>query len=279
MFCQLYYILYCRCNVLLITYSKSRADTLFCNIQEVTIRKECHTLHRYQTIQNVNVTKGHFDLRVWHWSNSSTTECKKLRNMKTKWIPTIWCSVYNVKLKSRHLYKCYVTWHTYAQIGMEVYSFLTKWERNNNQAVFYMEQKFTLCKCEYCNLLKIKNQLYPTKYAVLLPQHVSGTNMPIIRSTINRLTSAFRWPYLESRLGFVVLGCLEWALLGRCGLTSRATSSEQRSLQETQCCKTRAAFQVWPPKSGSYLLTLWCQSFFYIFAHLVFKMWIIQEPN
>jgi hypothetical protein len=35
--------------------------------------------------------------------------------------------------------------------------------------------------------MKVKNQLDATKYAVLLPQHVSGTNMPIIRSTINKL--------------------------------------------------------------------------------------------
>jgi hypothetical protein len=35
-------------------------------------------------------------------------------------------------------------------------------------------------------LVKIKNQLDATKYAVLLPQHVSGTNMPIIVSTINK---------------------------------------------------------------------------------------------
>jgi hypothetical protein len=35
-------------------------------------------------------------------------------------------------------------------------------------------------------LVKIKNQLDATKYAVLLPQHVSGTNIPIIRSTINK---------------------------------------------------------------------------------------------
>jgi hypothetical protein len=30
--------------------------------------------------------------------------------------------------------------------------------------------------------VKVKNQLDTIKYAVLLPQHVSGTNMPIIRS-------------------------------------------------------------------------------------------------
>jgi hypothetical protein len=30
---------------------------------------------------------------------------------------------------------------------------------------------------------KVKNHLDATKYAVLLPQHVSGTNIPIIRST------------------------------------------------------------------------------------------------
>jgi hypothetical protein len=33
--------------------------------------------------------------------------------------------------------------------------------------------------------VKVKNQLDAKKYAVLLPQHVSGTNMPIIRSTFN----------------------------------------------------------------------------------------------
>jgi hypothetical protein len=32
----------------------------------------------------------------------------------------------------------------------------------------------------------INNQLDATKYAVLLPQHVPGGNMPIIRSTINK---------------------------------------------------------------------------------------------
>jgi hypothetical protein len=36
------------------------------------------------------------------------------------------------------------------------------------------------------DIVKVKNQLEATKYAVLLPQHVSGTNMPIIRSTINK---------------------------------------------------------------------------------------------
>jgi hypothetical protein len=34
-------------------------------------------------------------------------------------------------------------------------------------------------------MLKVKNQLDVTKYVVLLPQHVLGTNMPIIRSAIN----------------------------------------------------------------------------------------------
>jgi hypothetical protein len=38
----------------------------------------------------------------------------------------------------------------------------------------------------YIVIVKVKNQLNATKYAVLLPQHVSGTNMPIIRSTINK---------------------------------------------------------------------------------------------
>jgi hypothetical protein len=34
--------------------------------------------------------------------------------------------------------------------------------------------------------VKVKNQLDATKYAVLLPEHVSGTNMPIIMRTINK---------------------------------------------------------------------------------------------
>jgi hypothetical protein len=34
--------------------------------------------------------------------------------------------------------------------------------------------------------VKVKNQIDATKYAVLLPQHVSGTNMPIIKSTISK---------------------------------------------------------------------------------------------
>jgi hypothetical protein len=50
-----------------------------------------------------------------------------------------------------------------------------------------------------------------------LPQHVSGTNMPTI---------------------------------------SRATSSEQCTPQAAQRYTTQAAFQVWPPNSGSYLLIL-----------------------
>jgi hypothetical protein len=36
------------------------------------------------------------------------------------------------------------------------------------------------------NIVKVKNQPDASKYAVLLPQRVSGTNMPIIRSTINK---------------------------------------------------------------------------------------------
>jgi hypothetical protein len=43
------------------------------------------------------------------------------------------------------------------------------------------------------------------QYAGLLTQHVSGTSMPIIRSTI--VSSGFWCPKLESRLGCVALGC------------------------------------------------------------------------
>jgi hypothetical protein len=38
------------------------------------------------------------------------------------------------------------------------------------------------------DIVKVENQLDATKYAVLLPQHVSGTNMPIIRSTISEIS-------------------------------------------------------------------------------------------
>jgi hypothetical protein len=37
------------------------------------------------------------------------------------------------------------------------------------------------------DLVKVKNQLDAIKYAVSLPQHVLGTNVPIIRNTINNL--------------------------------------------------------------------------------------------
>jgi hypothetical protein len=47
----------------------------------------------------------------------------------------------------------------------------------------YRKGRYVL-QCEY--VVKVQNQLDETKYAVLLPQHVSGTNMPIIRSTISK---------------------------------------------------------------------------------------------
>jgi hypothetical protein len=45
---------------------------------------------------------------------------------------------------------------------------------------------FSLLKIKGLYIVKVKNQIDATKYSVLLPQHVSGTNMPIIRSTINK---------------------------------------------------------------------------------------------
>jgi hypothetical protein len=84
----------------------------------------------------------------------------------------------------------------------------------------------------------------------LLPQHVSGTNMPIVGSTISE--------YLP------LLGGHTWkaARVVRTGLLGVNTArrmwpdlgTEQCLLQETERCKTQAAFQVRPPKSGSYLL-------------------------
>jgi hypothetical protein len=59
---------------------------------------------------------------------------------------------------------------------------------------------------------KVKNQ--PKKYVVLLPQHVSGTNKPIIRNTISNFR--FRWPYLEiyTKWWALVLSCSGGACWG-----------------------------------------------------------------
>jgi hypothetical protein len=60
--------------------------------------------------------------------------------------------------------------------------------------------------------VKVKNQLDVTKYAVLLPQHVSGTNMPIIRSKINKSRSyllivlLMGWFFTFTRSGLGGLG-------------------------------------------------------------------------
>jgi hypothetical protein len=51
--------------------------------------------------------------------------------------------------------------------------------------------------------------------AGLFTQHVSGTSMPIIKSTI--VSSAFWCQNLESRLGCVALGCQVCVLLRGCG--------------------------------------------------------------
>jgi len=53
-----------------------------------------------------------------------------------------------------HVYKRYVTGHTYTQMGTRVNPLLTKWESSRkNLAVFYNTgQKFTLCIYEHCNL-------------------------------------------------------------------------------------------------------------------------------
>jgi hypothetical protein len=46
-------------------------------------------------------------------------------------------------------------------------------------------QKFDVHVTVHRRQWKVQNRPDATKYAVLLPQHVSGTNMPIIRSTIS----------------------------------------------------------------------------------------------
>jgi hypothetical protein len=51
--------------------------------------------------------------------------------------------------------------------------------------------------------------------AGLVTQHVSGTSMPIVRSTI--VSSAFWCPNPESRLDCVALGCYMCVLLRGCG--------------------------------------------------------------
>jgi hypothetical protein len=67
----------------------------------------------------------------------------------------------------------------------------------------------------------------------LLTQHVSGTSMPIISSTIVSST-------LESRLGCVAC---------------RVTSSEQHIHLRAQRYTTQTAFQVWTPESGNHYCT------------------------
>jgi hypothetical protein len=69
-----------------------------------------------------------------------------------------------------------------------------------------------------------------------LPQHVSGTNMPIIVSTINKWLPLLGG-YTRKAWGCAALGFLEWALLGGCG--------DSPALHNPR---------VWPPKSGSHLL-------------------------
>jgi hypothetical protein len=57
--------------------------------------------------------------------------------------------------------------------------------------------------------MKVKNRLDATKYAVLLPQHVSGTNMPIISSTISEylpLLGGHTW-----NAAWVVLRWASWS--------------------------------------------------------------------
>jgi hypothetical protein len=59
--------------------------------------------------------------------------------------------------------------------------FWTPSGRRKNQTVNLMSMWPSIV-----DTVQVKNQLDATKYAVLLPQHVSGTNMPIIRSIINK---------------------------------------------------------------------------------------------
>jgi hypothetical protein len=69
----------------------------------------------------------------------------------------------------------------------------------------------------------------------LMLQHVSGTNMPIIRSTISEYLL-----FLGSHIWKADWDVLHWA--------------SYSVLQGAQRYTTQAVFQVWPPKSGRYSL-------------------------
>jgi hypothetical protein len=76
--------------------------------------------------------------------------------------------------------------------------------------------------------------------------------VPICPSSgVQLITSAFRWPYLESSsLGCAALGAWECDPARRVG----PQPPSSYPLLEAQRCTTQVAFQLWPPKSGSYLL-------------------------
>jgi hypothetical protein len=98
----------------------------------------------------------------------------------------------------------------------------------------------------------VKNQPDATRYAVLLPQHVSGTNMPIIRSTISEylpLLGGHTW-----KAAWVVLHWISWGEHCSEDVASLATSSKQCSLLAAQRYTAQVAFQIWPPKSRIYSL-------------------------
>jgi hypothetical protein len=53
------------------------------------------------------------------------------------------------------------------------------------------------------NVVTVKNQVDATKYAVLLRQHVSGNNMPIIRSKISKYLPLLGGHTWKAALGFL----------------------------------------------------------------------------
>jgi hypothetical protein len=94
-----------------------------------------------------------------------------------------------------------------------------------------------------------KDQLDATKYADLLTQHVSGTNMPIIRSTNSELRVGIQ----TCKAVWVVQ---RWAV--RCVYCSEevATSCEQYTHLTAQRYTTQTAFQVGIPKRNSLFVLL-----------------------
>jgi hypothetical protein len=71
--------------------------------------------------------------------------------------------------------------------GGHLHGTISSWESNRCFASQEIPRILWRLNFAYDEIVKVKNQLDATKYAILLPQHVTGTNMPTIRSLLLNL--------------------------------------------------------------------------------------------